>query len=200
LSAAHAAILHCTYGTAYRALTGGGRSIAGQRVLITGANGGVGAAAIQVGKALGAHVTAVLRNPERREFVAELGADEVVIEPGSAIHKAVRGRFDTALECVGQPVFNGTLRTLRAGGRMVVIGNVVPERVQLNLGYVILHSLEIAGSRGSDPRDMDALLRLYRDRPWSIPIHAEMPLGDADRAQRAVKAGGLRGRIVLRPE
>ena len=197
MPAAHAAILHCTYGTAHRALVRSGGVQAGQRVLVTGANGGVGAAAIQVARALDAHVTAVIRDPVHEPFVTGLGADEVVVEATGAIHKAVRGRFDVALECVGQPTFNGTLRALRAGGRVVVIGNVTPERVQLNLGYIILNSLEVAGSRGADGDDMAALRELYRRRPWSIPVHAELPLGQADRAQRMVKAGGLHGRVVL---
>lgn len=197
LPAAHAAILHCTYGTAYRGLARFGRARSGQRVLVTGANGGVGAAAIQVAKALDTRVTAVIRNPAHESFVAGLGADEVVVATTGAIHKAVRGRFDIALECVGQPTFNGTMRALRPGGRIVVIGNVSAERAQLNLGYVILNSLHIAGSRGADERDMVGLIDLYRQRPWAIPVHAELDLAEADRGQRMVKAGGLRGRVVL---
>lgn len=200
LTAAQAAILHCTYGTAYRGLTRFGHIRAGQRVLITGANGGVGAAAIQVARALDARVTAVIRNRQNEPFVADLGADEVVVTDGVAIHKAVRGRFDAALECVGQPTFNGSLRALRPGGRMVVIGNVSPQRAQVNLGYIILNSVHISGSRGADGRDMTGLIELHRRRPWPIPIHAEMPLDEADRAQRMVKAGGLHGRIVVVPQ
>ena len=195
LPAAEAAAYQCTFGTAYRGLNGVQR---GQRVLITGANGGVGAAGVQVGKALGAEVIAVVRDEKQREFVASLGADQVIVDGGNDFHKQVRG-IDAALDCVGQPTFNATLRSLRIGGRVTVVGNVVAERAMLNLGYVIVNALRITGSSGATARDMAALLELRQRHPLRLPIAEELPLAEADAAQRRLRAGGIRGRLVLRP-
>jgi acryloyl-coenzyme A reductase len=195
LPAAEAAVYHCTFGTAWRGL---GPVAAGQRVLVTGANGGVGVAAVQLAARRGAEVIAVVRDERQREFVAALGAHQVVVDAGGEFHKAVRG-VDVALDCVGQPTFNASLRTLRLGGRVVAVGNVVPERVALNLGYLIVNALHVVGSSGANAADMAALFAFVRDRPPTVPIDAELPLDRADEAQRRVKAGGLRGRVVLRP-
>jgi D-arabinose 1-dehydrogenase-like Zn-dependent alcohol dehydrogenase len=82
---------------------------------------------------------------------------------------------------------------------MMVVGNVVPERVSLNLGYIITYGIELRGSAGATPRDMEAVFAMYEQRPFEVCIDRQLPLEDADRAQRLVKAGGLRGRVVLVP-
>jgi D-arabinose 1-dehydrogenase-like Zn-dependent alcohol dehydrogenase len=195
LPAAEAAVYQCTFGTAFRGL---GAITPGQRVLVTGANGGVGSAGVQVGKALGAEVIAVVRDERHREVVASWGADQVIVDGGADFHKQVRG-VDVALDCVGQPTFNATLRSLRIGGRVTVVGNVVAERAALNLGYLIVNALRVTGSSGATARDMAALLELRRRHPLRLPIAEELPLAQADAAQRRLRAGGIRGRLVLRP-
>jgi D-arabinose 1-dehydrogenase-like Zn-dependent alcohol dehydrogenase len=199
LPAAEAAILHCTFGTAYRGLMRAGLR-AGQRVLVTGANGGVGAAAIQVVKRLRAHPVAVIRNAAQREFVEELGAESVIVDDGTSFHKALTDPVDIALDCVGEPTFNAALRSLAVGGRIVAIGNVKEERVPVNLGYLITRGVTILGSSGATRADMQAVLSLYDSIPFTIPIHARLPLERADFAQRVVRDGGLRGRVVLELE
>jgi acryloyl-coenzyme A reductase len=195
LPAAEAAVYQCTFGTAFRGL---GAITPGQRVLVTGANGGVGSAGVQVGKALGAEVIAVVRDERHREVVASWGADQVIVDGGADFHKQVRG-VDVALDCVGQPTFNATLRSLRIGGRVTVVGNVVAERAALNLGYLIVNALRVTGSSGATARDMAELLELRRRHPLRLPIAEELPLAQADAAQRRLRAGGIRGRLVLRP-
>src|SRR5262249_29253275 len=107
LPAVHAAALHCTFGTAYRDLVTLGRLSPGERVLITGANGGVGSAAVQVASRVGAHVVAVVRDEQHAGFVRELGADEVVVDGGGRFSDRVEslGPVDLALEAVGAPTF-----------------------------------------------------------------------------------------------
>lgn len=197
LDAAQAAILHCTAGTAYRGLLRAGKLQAGMRVLVTGANGGVGAAAVQVATRLGATVVAQVRRAEHAAMVEALGA-AVVVDDGAGFHKRLPGgAVDVALDCVGAPTFNATLRSLGIGGRMVAVGNVVEARAELNLGYMITRGLQVTGSSGATRRDMAELLALHAARPFEVPVHARLPLDAADRAQRMVHAGGLSGRIVL---
>jgi acryloyl-coenzyme A reductase len=200
LDAAQAAVFHCTLGTAYRGLVRFGRITAGQRVLVTGANGGVGVAAVQIAARLGTTVIAVVRKAEHGAVAEEMGAKSVVVDDTGAFHKRIPGgAIDVAMDCVGSPTFNGSLRSLKVGGRVVAVGNVVEARADLNLGYLITRGLQIAGSSGATRRDMADVLALHAERPFHVPIVDSVPLADADRAQRRVLAGGLRGRIVLVP-
>jgi len=193
------AILNCTYGTAFRGLNRFGGLGSGQRVLITGANGGVGSAAVQVAHRMGAEVLAVVRSSEHEDFVAGCGADHVIVDDGSGFHRKLPGgvRVDVALDCVGQPTFNSALRSVRIGGGLTVVGNVVQDKAQLNLGYLIVNAIHVVGSSGANPDDMARLLELHERAPLDIRFHDHVPLDRADEAQRAVLEGGLHGRIVL---
>jgi acryloyl-coenzyme A reductase len=200
LPAAEAAVMHCTFGTAYRGLQRCGELERGDHVLVTGANGGVGVAAIQVAARLGATVTAVVRDPQHESFLRELGAETVIVDPGDRFHKHLPGeRADVALDCVGAPTFNASLRSLRTGGHMVVIGNVIEEKVAVNLGYLITSGIHLLGSSGATREHMKEVFDLHAERPFQVHLHQRLDLAEADRAQRAVQAGGLRGRIVLLP-
>jgi D-arabinose 1-dehydrogenase-like Zn-dependent alcohol dehydrogenase len=195
-----AAVMHCTFGTAYRDLVTLGGLQAGERVLVTGANGGVGVAAVQIAARLGAEVIAVVRDGRHRALVEELGAHRVVVDAGGSIHKHPDvGRVELALDTVGAPTFNAALRSLRIGGRLVFVGNVTPEKVELNLGYVITFGLTLRGGSGATRADMAALLALHQDKPFRVVVERALPLSQADEAQRLVRAGGREGRIVLVP-
>lgn len=192
-----AAILHCTFGTAYRGINRFGRVREGMRVAITGANGGVGTAAIQIAKRLGAHVTAVVRADRHDEYLRELGADDVVVNDGKTFHKQM-APVEFVMDCVGEPTFNSSLRSLQVGGRLVAVGNVVPARVDLNIGYIITRGLEIAGSSGATPADMVEVIAMHERSPFRFEIET-VGIAKADAAQRRVRAGGLRGRLVIVP-
>src|SRR6266851_1327852 len=90
---------------------------AGERLLVHGGAGGVGTAAIQLGHAAGASVTATVRRPELRDAVSALGAE--VVDPGDFTDA---GPFDVVLELIGAPNLEGNLQALAIGGRMMVIG------------------------------------------------------------------------------
>jgi acryloyl-coenzyme A reductase len=198
--ATEAAVMHCTFGTAYRDLKTLVKIAAGERVLITGANGGVGVAAVQIAARLGAEVVAVVRSDAHRELLTGLGAHQVVVDPNGKFHEhRAASDIDLALEAVGHSTFASTLKTLRLGGRMVVVGNIVPERVALNLGALITRGLSLIGGSGATRNDMAELLALHEQKPFTVPIDRVLPLSQADAAQRAVRAGGLKGRIVLVP-
>lgn len=195
-----AAVLHCTFGTAFRGLVTQGHLEAGQTVLITGANGGVGAAAVVLAKRLGADIVAVVREERHSEWLRTLGADRVLVDPGAGFHKRVGSkRAHLALDCVGEPTINASIRSLRMGGRAVVIGNVIEQRASINLGYLIVNGLRLIGSSGATREDMAQVVALWQQSPFDAHIDCVRPIEDADAAQRAVKAGGLTGRIVLSP-
>lgn len=193
-----AATMHCTFGTAWRGMVTVGGLQPGERVLITGANGGVGAAAVQIAARFTDQVTAVVRDAAYTDWLKGLGASQVLVAPDGRFHRQAQG-IDLALDCVGTPTFNSALRCLRVGGRVSVVGNVTPEKAALNLGHVVVMGKRILGPGGADPADMAALLAEHARRPFLAQIDATMPLSQADAAQRRVKAGGLRGRVVLTP-
>lgn len=200
MPAPQAAIMHCTFGTAYRDLKTLGKLVAGERVLITGANGGVGLAAVQIAARLGAEVVAVVRSAAHTELLTRLGATRIIVDPGTTFHEqSAAAGIDLALEAVGHSTFASSLKTLRLGGRMVVVGNIVPERVALNLGALITRGLSLIGGSGATRTDMAKLFALHQQRPFDVNIDRILPLSAADAAQRSVRAGGLKGRIVLVP-
>lgn len=199
MSPVDAAPLHCTFGTAWRGLVRQAQVRAGQRVLITGANGGVGLAAVQVAVRLGATVVAVVRDADAVERVRRQGAAAVIVSDDARFYRQLDAPVHAVLDCVGTPTFNGSLRSLGMGGRLVVVGNVTEERASVNLGFCIVRGLTVIGSSGATGADMAELLALHASRPLDLEAHREavLPLEQADAAQRMVRAGGRRGRLVL---
>jgi D-arabinose 1-dehydrogenase-like Zn-dependent alcohol dehydrogenase len=134
-------------------------------------------------------------------FVEAQGASRVLVNSDGRFHKALGAwRADVVLDCVGQPTFNASLRSARLGGSVTVIGNVVRDKAEVNLGFLVVGGLHVVGSSGATRQDMEALLALHARTPLSFPKHEVMGLSRADEAQRLVQAGGLKGRIVLVPE
>src|ERR671933_20238 len=114
--------------TAHDALFSQAQLRPGEHLLVHGAAGGVGTAAIQLGRAAGARVTATVRNEELRAEVERLGA--AVIPPEGFEE---RGPFDVVLELVGAPNLAGNVQALETGGRIVVIGVGAGARMELDL-------------------------------------------------------------------
>jgi D-arabinose 1-dehydrogenase-like Zn-dependent alcohol dehydrogenase len=199
-----ASFLHCTAGVALRALRKHGRLQAGQTVVMTGASGGVGVHALQVAKILGARVVAVTSSAAKAEPLRALGADDVVVAKGE-FHKDVMARAshgggaDVALELVGAPTFNSSLRSLKLGGRVVIVGNITQERLDVNPGYLIVREASVAGSSGATRAELAEVLA------WAAagrlrPIVADrLPLAAARDAQARLAQKGVVGRIVVRP-
>ncbi|WP_367128845.1 NAD(P)-dependent alcohol dehydrogenase [Saccharothrix sp. HUAS TT1] len=166
----------------------------GERLLVRGASGGVGSVAVQVGKAYGAHVTA-LAGRGNLDFVRELGADEAV---DYRTDPADLGRFDVVLDTHGSTP-RAYRRLLAPGGRMVGIAF----RSAADVGY-LLASTAFGPRRvrffSGNPRtdlfaDLTALVESGAVRPVVEAVH---PLGAVAEAHRALEAGGVRGKHVIR--
>ncbi|MGO9884215.1 MAG: zinc-binding dehydrogenase [Solirubrobacteraceae bacterium] len=175
---------------------------AGERLLVHGGAGGVGTAAIQLGHAAGARVTATVRNPELRAEVASLGA-EVIAPEGFAEH----GPFDVVLELVGAPNLMDNLNALEIGGRIAVIGMGAGASGEINLGLLMMKRGRIYGSTlRARPLEEKALtaraversvLPLLASGAVKVPVAATFPLQDAVAAYERFQAGGKLGKIVL---
>lgn len=212
-SAVEAAPVMSTYGTVWQGAMVRGRLQCGERVLVTGASGGVGTAAVQLAKAYGCHVTGVTSSRGKEPHVWAAGADEVIVLPeiatdggasASALakHDAVRrsGGFALCIECTGQPTFLPALRALQPEGRLVLVGNVNNSVVSLPLGLCILNSLAVIGSDSVRAQELEALFRFLDDQvvPLRPAIDCVLPLDGAVLAHKTLEARGASGRIVLK--
>jgi putative PIG3 family NAD(P)H quinone oxidoreductase len=174
----------------------------GERLLVHGGAGGVGTAAVQLGAATGATVTATVRNEDLRKGVKELGA--TVVEPeGFGEH----GPFDVVLELVGAPNFEENLNALATDGRIVVIGVGAGFKADLNLLALMGKRAFVRGStlraRPLEEKAMTArrmernVLPLLASGRVRVPIAETFPLADAEAAYDRFAAGGKLGKIVL---
>jgi D-arabinose 1-dehydrogenase-like Zn-dependent alcohol dehydrogenase len=203
VSDVEAASVACTFGVAMRALRTIGQMKPGERVLITGASGGVGMAAIQVAKALGVQVIAATTSESKRAALLEVGADDVVVDKGEELHRKVRAvareGVDAALELTGSPTFTAALRSLRVGGRLILVGNIPTEPIRLNPGAVILNGLQIRGTAGCTRADLVDVFALLAAKKMHVVVHRTLPLAQAPDAHRILSERGAVGRIVLVP-
>jgi NADPH2:quinone reductase len=175
---------------------------AGERLLVHGAAGGVGTAAVQIARAAGARVTATVRNPELRAEVEKLGA--TAIDPEGFEE---RGPFDVVLELVGGPNMAGNLKALATGGRIAVIGVGAGPKAELNLVALMGKRGRIHGSTlRARPLEQKAdaarrvernVLPLIESGAVHVPIAETFPLDSVEDAYDRFAAGGKLGKIVL---
>lgn len=192
------------FATAHDALFTQGGLQAGERLLVHGGAGGVGTAAIQLGAAVGARVTATVRNPASRDEVAQLGA--TVIEPdGFEQH----GPFDVILELVGAPNLGANVDALATDGRIVVIGIAAGAKAELNLAKLMYKRGRVmASTMRARPLEEKALmtrglerhvLPLVEQGKIRVPVAETFGLDEAPAAYERFAAGGKLGKLVLLP-
>jgi NADPH2:quinone reductase len=175
---------------------------AGERLLVHGAAGGVGMAAVQLGQMAGARVTATVREPGARERIAALGVN--AIEPEGF---AEAGPFDVILELVGAPNWPGNLDALAQRGRIAVIGVGAGSRVQVDLQVLMARRGAIHGStlRARSLEDKAAAARLvermvlpgFVSGDLSVLVAATYPLEEVAAAYERFQAGSKLGKVVL---
>jgi NADPH:quinone reductase len=192
------------FATAYDALVGQAGLRSGQRLLINGAGGGVGTAAVQLGHVLGADVTASVRNEKNRAAVEELGADRA-LAPDEAFEQ---GPFDVVLELVGGPNLGPSVKALAAWGTIVVIGVSAGPKAELDLRRLMTTRGTVRAStlRYRAPeekallgRELEAhVLPLIAAGRLRVPVDAEFPLDEVATAYERFSAGGHVGKVVLR--
>ena len=148
LDFAQGAALILNYHTAVFALQRRGRLREGERVLVHGAAGGVGTAALQVAKGLGAHTVAVVSSDDKERVARAAGADEVVRSRRSVEGpgQGARGGVDLVLDPVGGDRFTDSLRSLREGGRVVVVGFTGGSIPEVRVNRLLLNNVEVIGA------------------------------------------------------
>ncbi len=191
------------FSTAYDALFARAHLSVGERVVISGAAGGVGTSAVQLAHAAGASVVASVRNVDHHEAVRALGADVVVEPDGVAGH----GPFDVSLELVGAPGVAAVLPLLAKEGRIVVIGVGAGAKVEVNLLEIMAARAFLTGStlRGRTEGEKAAVARaveahvvpLLASGAVRVPVAETFAMADAEKAYERFTAGKKLGKIVL---
>ena len=213
-----AAALTMTYGTSYYALKDRARLQAGETLLVLGAAGGVGVAAVELGKALGARVVAAVSSQHKAEFARAAGADETVIYPRGPLdrdqQKALSGELkrvlggdgaDVVYDAVGGAYCEPALRAMNWDGRYLVVG--FPAGIPAPpLNLTLLKSVSIVGvfwgaavmrDPAAHAANMADLFRLWSEGRIQPRISRRYPLEHAGEAIRALGDRSAMGKIVV---
>jgi NADPH2:quinone reductase len=202
------AAMHVPYGTAYRALFHRAKAQPGETVLIHGASGGVGIAAVQLARAAGLRVTGTAGSDRGRKLALAEGAHEVLDHKSSdhfeqALTLTGERGFDVILEMLANVNLGRDLGILAPRGRVVVIGNrgtieINPRDAMTRDGSILAMSLWNAA-----PEELfsihSALVAGLENKTLRPVIGQEIPLADAGRAHVAVMEPGAYGKIILVP-
>jgi NADPH2:quinone reductase len=210
-----AAAIGLTYQTAWFGLMDRAHLKPGETVLVTGAGGGVGTAAIQIAKAQGCRVLAGLGSMEKRDFVLGLGADAVIDMSGADLRDSVRRQVhaatagqgaDVVIENVGGSVFEACLRALAWAGRLVVVGFTSGEIPSVKANYILIKHITVTGLHWSDYREkspgavrqaQDALFDLARQGQIDPPLSAVLPMQEVAAGMDLILQRKVRGKVVL---
>ena len=209
LDFAQGAALILNYHTAYFALLLRGRVKAGETVLVHGAAGGVGTASLQVAKALGAKTIALVSTEAKRAVAEAAGADETVLLGESWKDEVLErsgGGVDVVLDPVGGDRFTDSLRSLREGGRLVVVGFTGGAIPEVRVNRLLLKNTEVVGAgwgayamaRPELNREIGAAINRMVDDGFVLPpIGERFPLERAADALKALEERRATGKIVL---
>ena len=182
-----------------------GRVKAGDKVLVTGAGGGVAVMAVQIAKALGAWVCATTGGADKVAKVKALGADHVIdykAEPDwskAAFLASGKTGYDAVIDSVGTATFKGSVRALRNGGRLVVCGVTTGPTAEFDLRLLFWKQLSILGSTMGVPQDLEDAVAMARSGRLKVHVDSVWPLEKIREAQAKLAEAGQFGKIVLRP-
>ena len=195
LSNAQLACLPTAYGTAIGMVNRAGCE-AGERVLVTGASGGVGMAAVQILVARSCEVVA-FTSPSKVEVVAAAGPAEVVVRGRDELTEVAE--VDAVVDVVGGSEFGSFVDRLRTGGRLVTAGAIAGPVVQLDIRRLYLEQRTLIGSTMHTPEDFELLAELARTGALRPVVAETYPLTEIATAQRRFESKDFVGKLVLVP-
>ena len=209
----HAAGICVTYGTTLYALKDRAHLKSGETLAVLGASGGVGLAAVELGKLMGARVIACASSAAKLAFAREHGADDGIDYANDDLKDALRAKTggngaDVIYDPVGGAYAEAALRSIAWEGRFLVIGFAAGEIPKLPLNLVLLKSCDVLGVFwGSwitrDPAghraNTEQLLSWVAAGKLSSHVHAVYPLSEAAAALKAIASRTVMGKVILRP-
>lgn len=204
ISFADASVIANAIGTPYHALTKRARVQPGERVIVTGAGGGVGVHAIQIARMMGAFVMAVDSGAEKLALARELGAevtfDSAQGDFSGAAREWTRGEgAEVVLELVGTATFESSFKALGRGGRMVIVGAHSGTVLNANPQAMIANEWEILGSRNVTKRELAEVVALVAAGRLKPIVMGVYPMSEAETLHRRLRNREIIGRVVLEP-
>jgi NADPH:quinone reductase-like Zn-dependent oxidoreductase len=204
LSFEEAAAVPLVFLTAWHMLIGRAHLQPGEDVLVLGAGSGVGSAAIQLAKLLGARVMATAGGEEKLQKAKELGADHVIHHGKQNIaeevkHLTDRRGVDVVLEHVGTATWEASVASLAVGGRLVTCGATTGYEAKLDLRHLFSRQLSLLGSFMGSRAELFAVLKLIGQRKLHAVIDRVLPLAQCAQAHALLEKREQFGKIVLNP-
>jgi acryloyl-coenzyme A reductase len=201
----HAAIAACAIGTTLNAVRDVGQVRLGERVLVTGAGGGLGAHAVQMARLAGAQVIAQTRSESKAALLADLGAHEVVVTArgedfSSRVLSLTNGDgVDVLIDNVGTPLFDAMRRSLAVNGRWILVGQVTGDFVPFNLAQLFLRNQSMLSVHSTTRAQLEDTLQLIARGDVKPVIAGVHGLEDIGEIHARMEQGSVPGRIVVRP-
>ena len=203
------------YQTAWFGLVARAHVKEGDSVLVTGASGSVGLAAMQLAKAWGCTVIAGLTTMSKVDLARENGADHVIDLSGDNLRDSIRddikaitgGGVGVVMEMLGGAVFDGAVRALNFAGSLVVVGFAAGEIPTFKVNYALLKNIAVTGVNWAEYRDRDPdwvqrvqaeLFEMVADGLITVPVQAVFPMTRFVEACDVIRDRQVRGKVVIR--
>ncbi|HYA55918.1 MAG TPA: zinc-binding dehydrogenase [Nitrososphaerales archaeon] len=203
MSFEEAASFPLVFETAYHMLVTKANVRPGDTVLVLAANSGVGIAAVQIAKLFGAKVIATAGDREKAERARSLGADYTIDHYkqnvlGEAKELTGKKGVDVVIEHVGKATWEGSVKALAKGGRLVTCGATTGADVATDLRYIYSRELTIYGSYMAGMGELLAVVKMFREGRLKTVVDSVYPLQNAAEAQRKMEGSTHFGKIVLK--
>ncbi|WP_255152321.1 zinc-binding dehydrogenase [Halorarius halobius] len=202
---ATAAAAPLVFQTAWRMLLGRGDLQPTESVLVLGASGGVGHAAVQIADYVGAEVYATASTDEKLAYAEEVGADHVINYEAENFASAIREQtgkrgVDMVVDHIGAATWHDSIKSLANGGRVVTCGATTGGRPKTDLDRIFWNQLSVIGSSMGDPGEVDDVLELVWSGDLEPRIRAELPMSETARAHEMIENREGFGKVVTRPD
>ncbi|WP_379141174.1 zinc-binding dehydrogenase [Paenibacillus sp. sgz500992] len=199
-----AAALPIAYGTAWRMLITRGKLQANETILILGASGGVGNAAVLIAKLAGAKVIAAAGSDDKLEKLKELGADLVINYNTTDFSKEVwnytgKKGADVVVDYTGKATWPQSIKATAVKGRILTCGATTGYEAVTDLRYIWVREITIIGSNGWEAGDLITLLELVQSRKLKPIIDRVLPLEEIREAHRIIEEREFFGKIIIKP-
>ncbi|MFW5974223.1 MAG: zinc-binding dehydrogenase, partial [Natrialbaceae archaeon] len=200
-----AAAAPLVFQTAWRMLISRGELKPGEDILVLGASGGVGHAAVQIADYTGAEVYATASSEQKLEYAEEIGADHTINyetdDFAAEIRELTGGRgVDMVVDHIGAQTWQDSLKSLTKGGRVVTCGATTGGRPETDLNRIFWNQLEVIGSTMATPSQATDVLELVWEGEFEPRIRDVLPMSETARAHEMLEEREGFGKVVVKPD